>query len=69
MGDVGCSFSEEHRFDIESRVSLAECVVYLAGRMGWLKVEGIMVVVGMVDGDEGGEVDVVVYVEDCDGVV
>jgi hypothetical protein len=61
--------SEERIFDIKSRVPLAECVVHLVGRRGWPKVEGIIAVVGGVVGDEGGEADVFVYVEDRDGVV
>ena len=36
---------------------------------GWPKVEEIVVVVDVVVGNEGGEVGVVVYVEDGDGVV
>jgi len=67
--DVGCRLSEEWRFDIESRVPLAECVMYLVGRKGWPKVEGIIAVVGVVVGDEGGKVGVVVYDENRDGVV
>ena len=43
--------------------------MYLVGCSGRPEVEGIVVVVGLVVGDEGGEAVVVVYVEDCDGVV
>jgi len=35
-------------FDIESRVPLTKCVVYLVGRRGWSKVEEVIVVVGVV---------------------
>ena len=67
--DIGYGLSEEWMFDIESRVPSAECVLYLAGRRGWPKVEGVKVVESVVVGDEGGEVGVVVYVEDRDGAV
>ena len=46
-----------------------ECFVYHAGQRRRSEVEGIVVVVGVVVGDEGGDVAVVVCVEDRDGVV
>jgi hypothetical protein len=67
--DVGCISSEELGLSVYSREPLAESVVYLVGRMRRPEVEGIIVTVGVVVGDEGGEVAVVVYVEDRDGAV
>ena len=67
--DVRCGLLEEWRCDIESRVQLVECDVHHVGRRGWPKVERIIAVVGVVVGDEGGEVDIVVYFEDRDGIV
>ena len=43
--------------------------MYLVGCRGRPEVEGIIVAIDLVVGDEGGEVVVVVYVEDRDGVV
>jgi hypothetical protein len=56
--DAGCGLSEEWRFDIQSRLPLAECLVYLVGLRGWPKAEGITVVVGVVIHGEVGEVGV-----------
>ncbi len=42
--------------------------MYLADGWGWSEVERIVVVVCVVIGDEGCEMGVVVYVEDCDWV-
>ena len=42
--------------------------MYPVDRGGWSEVEGVIVVVCMVIGDEGCEVVVVVYVEDGDRV-
>jgi hypothetical protein len=64
--DVRCGLSEEWRCDVEARVPLAEDVVYLSGRKGLPDVEGVEVMVCVADGDEGGEVAVLVYVEDRD---
>ena len=42
--------------------------MYLVDRMRWSEVEGVIVVVCMVVGDEGCEVAVMVYVEDGDRI-
>ena len=42
--------------------------MYLVGCRGRSEVEGIIVVVGLVVSDKGGEVVVVVYVKDQDGL-
>ena len=47
---------------------MAKCVVDLVDRGGWPEVEGVIVVVCMVVGDEGFEVGVVVHVKDRDWV-
>ncbi len=44
------------------------CVAYLVNRKGWSEVEGVVMVVCMVVGDEGCKVGIVVYVKDCDRV-
>jgi len=44
------------------------CVVYLVDRRGWSEVEGVIIVVCMVIGDESCEVVIVVYVEYGDRV-
>jgi len=43
--------------------------VYYVDRGGWAEVEGVIVVVCMVIGDEGCEVVIVVYVEYDDRVI
>ena len=47
---------------------MAECVVYHVDRRGWSEVEGFIVAVNMIVGDEGCEVVIMVYVEDGDRV-
>jgi hypothetical protein len=42
--------------------------VYLIDRRGWSEVEGVIVVVRVVVGDEGCAVGIVVYVKDRDRV-
>ncbi len=42
--------------------------MYHVYRGRWSEIEGVEVVVGMVVGDEGCEVGIIVYVKDCDWV-
>ena len=43
--------------------------MYHVGRIGWTEVEGVIMVVCMVVGDEACEVGIVVYIKDRDRVV
>jgi hypothetical protein len=44
--------------------TIGSCVLYHVDRRGWSEVEGVIVVVCMVIGDESCEVDIVMYVKD-----
>ena len=67
--DERCVSTEGRGCDSQAGVPIAERVAYSINRWGRAHVEGVIVVVCLVVGDEGCEVVVVVYVEDCDRVM
>ncbi len=60
---------EERGFDVESHVTLAECVLDHGSRLGWPKAELVIVVVGVFHYDEKGEISIAELIKICDGAM